>query len=308
MSPAVLRERLCRLEERFGRGFLDTDPVGLVRRFDRAEDRELVGLLSAGLAYGRVGSIRSSVESLLRILGPRPSLFLESFRPRVDARRFDGFVHRFTRGRDVALLLHLVRQARERHGSLEALYRARDPEPSAPDVGAGMIAFVEALFSGDARPFASDGRVPRNDGARWLLPSPANGSPCKRHCLFLRWMIRPDDGVDCGVWRSVPASRLVVPLDVHVRRIAGALGWTRRKSPSWEMAREVTASLRRLDPLDPARYDFALSRLGVLGRLRAPGGRLTARRIASLLDTEARIPVRRGAVESSDEVHGGEAS
>jgi uncharacterized protein (TIGR02757 family) len=96
-------------------------------------------------------------------------------------------------------------------------------------------------------------------------------------------MVRPEDGVDCGVWRSVSPSRLVLPLDTHLIRVVRALGWTRRASPGWPMALEATARLRRLDPADPVRFDFALSRLGILGLLPAKGGRLSRRRIADVL-------------------------
>jgi len=268
-------EELCRL---YDRRFLDSDPVGLVRRFDDPQDREIVGLLASGLAYGRVASIRASIARLLSILGPHPSRFVAAFDPACDAHRFDGFVHRFTRGRDVALLLHLVRQARE-HGGLESLFVASDPDPAAPTLGPSMDAFGAALFSFDAGPFAKGGEVPRRDGARWLLSLPAGGSACKRNCLFLRWMVRPDDGIDCGVWTGVSRARLVLPLDTHLARVVTTLRWTRRKTPGWEMALDATARLRALDPLDPVRFDFALSRLGILGLLDAPGGRLTMRAV-----------------------------
>jgi len=267
-------DELCRL---YDRRYLDSDPVGIVRRFDDPADREIVGLLAAGLAYGRVASIRNSLDRLLAVMGSRPATFLASFDPRRDARRFDGFVHRFTRGRDVALFLHLVRQAGT-GGGLEALFLASD-DATDPTVGSALDAFGRTVFDGDARPFVASGRVPRSDGARWLLPLPSAGSACKRSCLFLRWMVRPDDGVDCGLWRRVSPARLVVPLDTHLQRVVTALGWTRRKSAGWPMAVEATEAMRRLDPDDPIRYDFALSRLGILGLLRAPEGRLTARRV-----------------------------
>jgi len=283
-SEASLRLRLGRLERVFGRGFLDTDPVGVVRRYERPDDRELVGLLAAGLAYGNVSAIRGSLDRLLAVLGPRPSSFLESYDPARDARRFEGFSHRFTRGRDVALLLWLVRQARERAGTVERFFLEGDPDPGAPTLEEAMSAFGRRLFSLDARPFHADGRVPPKDGARWLLPLPEGGSVCKRHCLFLRWMVRPEDGVDCGAWTGTSAGRLVVPLDVHLQRVAQALGWTRRRSPTWGMALEVTGALRRLDPADPTRYDFALSRLGILGLLRSRGGRLGRRAMIEVMD------------------------
>jgi uncharacterized protein (TIGR02757 family) len=277
------RARLDDFSRRYDGRFLDSDPLGIVRRFELPEDRELVGLLAAGLAYGRVEAIRSGLDRLLSVLGPRPSRFLEAFDPDADARRFDGFRHRFTRGRDVARLLGWIAEARRARGSLEALFVAHDRDPGSPDLGPAMTAFADALFSLEARPRAAPGGRDDAAGARWLLPRPADGSACKRHCLFLRWMVRPDDGIDCGIWTRVSRARLVVPLDIHVERVAKAIGWTRRRSASWAMAVEVTATLRRLDPADPTRYDFALSRLGILGLVRARGGRVAARDVAEAL-------------------------
>ena len=282
-KPSALLHALEDLCRRYDRRFLESDPVGIVRRFDDPEDREIVGLIAAGLAYGRVASIRGSLQNLLERLGPRPSRFIASFDPVRDAALFDGFVHRFTRGRDVALLLHLVRQVRERAGSLESFFVEGDVDPKTPTLGPALDSFGERLFALDARPFVRDGVVPHRDGARWLLPLPAGGSACKRSCLFLRWMVRPDDGVDCGVWSRVSPSRLVLPLDTHLLRVVRALGWTQRKSAGWPMALEATARLRALDPADPIRFDFALSRLGILGLLDAPGGRLTARSVRSAM-------------------------
>lgn len=278
-----MRETLDAFSLRYDRRFLDSDPLGIVRRFDRPDDREVVGLLAAGLSYGRVESIRASLDRLLAILGPRPAGFLEAYRPRSDADRFAGFRHRFTSGRDVALFLWLVAQARERAGSLEAIFVGEEPSPTPSSLEGAMNAFGRALFALDARPFVPDGTVPERDGARWLLPLPRSGSVCKRHCLFLRWMVRPDDGLDCGVWTGVAPARLVVPLDTHMERIARTLGWTRRCSPSWAMALEVTEVLRCLDPADPTRYDFPLTRLGILGLLRARGGRIRIADVAGLL-------------------------
>ncbi len=241
-------------------------------------------MLAAGLAYGRDASIRSRLEDLFRRMGSLPGRFAEGFDPRRDGRRLDGLVHRFTRGEDVALFVWLVRQARERAGSLARFFQGCDRDPNAPTLEAAMGGFGRALFALDARPFVPDGRVPPRSGARWLLSVPSGGSACKRHCLFLRWMIRPDDGVDCGIWARLSPARLVVPLDVHVQRVARVLGWTRRRTPDWAMALEVTEALRRLDPDDPARYDFALSRLGILGEPRPPEGRRFLRQVIEVLD------------------------
>jgi len=284
--PEELRPVLEALSAIYDRRFLDTDPVGIVRRYDRPDDREIVGFFAAGLAYGNVRAIRSSLDRLLAVLGPRPSRFLEAFDPRRDAHRLDEFSHRFTRGRDVALALSLLRQARERSGSLERFFLDGDDGDVTTETA--MNTFGERLFGLDARPFHPEGRVPRRSGARWLLALPRDGSVCKRHCLYLRWMVRPDDGVDCGVWRGIAKARLVLPLDVHLQRVARALGWTRRRSPTWAMALDVAASARALDPEDPVRYDFALSRLGILGLLRSRDGTLPPRRLNEVLHRACR--------------------
>ena len=272
------RHALEGLAARFDRRFLDTDPLGLVRRFDDPEDREVAGLLAAGLAYGRVASIRGSLERLFATLGPRPGRFVAAFDPRRDARRFSSFVHRFHTGSDVAVLLTLLRKARESAGSLEAFFTASDPDPKSETIGPALDRFGERLFG--------LAETPPPDRVRFFLPLPSAGSVCKRSCLFLRWMVRPEDGVDCGVWRGVSPSRLVLPLDTHLIRVVRALGWTRRTSPGWPMALEATARLRQIDPEDPVRFDFALSRLGILGLLRDPRGRLGRREIARVLAAE----------------------
>jgi uncharacterized protein (TIGR02757 family) len=272
---AEQKEVLEDLRRHYDARFLDSDPVGIVRRFEDPRDREATALLAAGLAYGRVASIRASLLALLERMGTSPGRFVAGFDPLRDAPRFDGFAHRFTRGRDVALLIHLVRQAQERAGSLESFFLEGDTDPETTTLGPALQRFGARLFALDARPFVAEGPIPRGDGARWLLPLPSGGSACKRSCLFLRWMVRPDDGVDCGLWTRVRPSRLVLPLDTHLLRVVAALGWTRRKTAGWAMALEVTERLRRLDPDDPTRFDFALCRLGILGRLDAPEGRLT---------------------------------
>ncbi len=265
MSPVGLEESLERLSRRYDRRFLGTDPVGIVRRFEDPADREVMAFLAAGLAYGRVASIRASLDDLLARFGTTPGTFVRGFDPRRDARRLQGFAHRFTRGRDVALFVWLLRQAGERAGSLERFFLAGDM-PGTPDLEAAMDAFGARLFALDPGPLRAG-----LSGARWLLPLPCHRSVAKRHCLLLRWLVRPDDGVDLGLWTGVSPARLIVPLDVHLQRVARALNWTRRRTASWPMALEVTAHLRRLTPHDPVRHDFALCRLGILGHLRARG-------------------------------------
>lgn len=127
-------------------------------------------------------------------------------------------------------------------------------------VRAGLVALHGALWQAlGCSPAAAPG------GLRHLLPDPAGGGCCKRWQMFLRWMVRPDDGVDLGQWPAVPPSALLMPLDRHISRLARHLGFTRRATDDWKTAEEVTAALRRLDPADPVRYDFSLCHLAIAG-------------------------------------------
>jgi uncharacterized protein (TIGR02757 family) len=262
---AALDAALRRLAATFDGRFLPADPLSFVHRYRAAgasaADLEVAAFYASALAYGGVRAIRGSLERLFAIVGPAPASFVRGFEPGRDAALFAGFAHRFHKGRDLALLTWLLRQGLERHGTLEALFAAGD-QSEAPDVGPALARFAAALLSGDVRPFHPDGRLPADAPVRHFLPSTEAGSACKRLCLFLRWVVRRGEP-DLGLWRSVDPGRLIVPLDTHVARIGRYLGLTGRKSGDWRAAREVSESLRRHDPADPVRFDFALAHLGI---------------------------------------------
>jgi len=231
------------------------DPVRYPRRYARREDREVVALLSALLAFGRVAAFTPKLEALLARLGPRPADLIRGGDPEALAR---GFVHRWVREEELARLLSGVQATLGVKGSLGAAFR------SAAEGGGGARA-VLARFRSLVASRAGPGRPSRAFEA--FFPDPSRGSACKRGNLFLRWLVRPDDGVDLGLWsapRFGPAD-LVVPLDAHVARISRYLGLTRRAAPDWRMAEEVTGALRAVDPADPVRYDFAICHLGMSG-------------------------------------------
>ena len=129
------------------------------------------------------------------------------------------------------------------------------------DVGPALDSFASRALRLDVR--RAYGRVPRRAGVCYFFPRPSAGSACKRQNLFLRWMVRSDE-VDLGVWKRVPPSKLIVPLDTHVIRLGRCLKLTRYISPGWKMAADITASLRRLDPVDPVRFDFSLCHVGMM--------------------------------------------
>ncbi len=259
--PAEMRTGLDGLYHAFDHVTSATDPVHIVRRFPAQGDREIVGFCAAALAFGRVASVLQSIASLLRVMGPEPAEFVRRFEPARDAGRIHPLVHRWIRGRDlVALLLILQRMLRE-SGSIEEFFVAGD-DPSTPDIGPALDAFSSRALQSDLRG-AYGARRPARAGVCYFFPRPSAGSACKRLNLFLRWMVRRD-AIDLGVWTRVPASRLIVPLDTHVIRLGQCLRLTRYVSPGWKMAAEITASLRRIDPADPVRYDFSLCHVGMM--------------------------------------------
>jgi uncharacterized protein (TIGR02757 family) len=260
MTSSPLKRQLDCLYAGFNYPDSATDPIHIVRRFNRPDDREIVGFCAAALAFGRVASVMQSVERLLAILGDRPAAFVRAFEPHRDGAAFAGFVHRWTRAADVVALVWLLRQMLDRSGSIEA-YFAEGVSESDPDVGLAIDRFSRRAMALDLR--KAYGRVPARPGVGYFFPRPTAGSACKRLNLFLRWMVRRD-ALDLGVWSQVPAAKLIVPLDTHVIRVGRCLRLTRYTSPGWRMAQDITAALRAIDPHDPVKYDFALCHLGMM--------------------------------------------
>jgi uncharacterized protein (TIGR02757 family) len=220
----------------------------------------VVGFVAAALAFGRVASVLQSIERLLAVAGDHPADYVRHFDPRREARAFEGFGHRWIRAADGVALVSALRQIFDRAGSVEAFF-ADGLDPDADDVGPALDRFSTRVMAFDYRDVY--GRRIKGRGVGFFFPRPSAGSACKRLNLFLRWMVRKD-ALDLGVWTRVSPSKLVVPLDTHVIRVARCLRLTRYTSPGWAMARDITASLRRIDPADPVRYDFALCHLGMM--------------------------------------------
>jgi uncharacterized protein (TIGR02757 family) len=259
-----LRRRLEELYRRYDHRFVTPDPLEFVRAQATDPDREVVGLVASGLAFGTVAQIKRSIAAVLEALGPGPAEAVARLDPKATAARLAGFRHRWLDGRDVAAQLFLVRQMRESHGSVEAFF-AEGLSAGDADVGPALASFSARALRLDHGGLYRGRRLPKDAGVRYFFPSPASGSACKRLNLYLRWMARRD-GVDLGVWRRPDPSQLVLPLDAHTFAIARRARLTRYRSPGWAMALDVTRRLRQMDPADPVKYDFALHRLGLFRR------------------------------------------
>lgn len=235
---------------------IDPDPLVFVRQVENPADQELVGLIAACLAYGNVKAMLPAIEQVLARLAPHPHAALRQATRRQLAAAYRGFRYRFTDGRQLAGLLWAARTAIVRHGSIEQCF-AQHYDSADETVLPALGGLVDELM--DAAPVS----------LAHLVPHPAGRSACKRMNLFLRWMIRRDV-IDPGPWRVGSASQLVMPLDTHVFHTARERGWTQRRTPNLAAALEVTNVLRAVCPADPLRYDFAVTRPGIRGAVRAP--------------------------------------
>lgn len=232
------------------------DPVAFVWRYAAPRDQEIMAVFAATLAYGRVTSIATALEDVMRRIGATPSATAAGDDEAAAHARFDGFVYRLNRAPDLVRLWLGMAELQRRHGSLgQALV---DLDPGGPDLRAALAEWRLALRAPTAH-------FPARRGFDHLIADPRKGSPIKRLNLLLRWMVRGPDTVDLGLWRALGTARLTMPLDTHVHRISRYLGLTDRNQADWRTADQITAALRRFDPVDPLRYDFALAHLGISG-------------------------------------------
>ena len=253
-----LKAMLDRLYARYNHSlFIPPDPLQFVYQYTDPADQEVVAFLASGLAYGRVEQIEQSLRRLFLSWARVPPTLRSRWGPS-HRRRMRDFKHRFTTGDNVADLLEVLGWAIREAGSLEAFF-LRGYRPTDQTIVPGLDQFCSSLLDR----FASqhDGRV--GPGLQYLLTRPAAGSACKRLNLFLRWMVRKDE-VDPGLWTAVDRRKLVVPMDVHMGRLCRILGLYGRKTVSLSTAIQVTGHFARIEPEDPVKYDFALSRIGIL--------------------------------------------
>lgn len=255
-ATTALKARLDGLCARYDTaGALVSDPLSVVLAYSSPLDREVAAFVAAHLAYGRVEPMIRAVQGVLAPLGKRPADWLRD-RSVPAARKgltraLGDWAWRFHTGPDlVAWLLAWKQLDAESGAGLEPHLLPRPGEQ--PDEALSRL--VQRLRR----------ELPASYGARFSLPDPLEGAACKRWRMFLRWMVR-SGWPDLGLWTRYPAHGLVIPLDTHVARVSRFIGLSSRATPDGKMAREITEALRRLDPTDPLRYDFALSHLGILG-------------------------------------------
>jgi uncharacterized protein (TIGR02757 family) len=253
--------------------FIDRDPISIPHRFSTRQDIEIMGFWSAVLAWGQRSVILKKSTELVDLMDGAPYDFIRTHEES-DLKRFLNFKHRTFNATDALYFLHFFRQYYQEHDSLEDAFLSNGTgKPSTTANGfPAIIQTVEPnLIAFHDRFCSLTDFFPER--TRKHIATPARNSSCKRLLMFLRWMVRRDDrntvggGVDFGIWSRLSPDQLVIPIDVHVNRVARKLGLLTRPQTDWKAALELTDALRQFDPIDPVRYDFALFGLGVEGEM-----------------------------------------
>jgi uncharacterized protein (TIGR02757 family) len=229
--------------------FIDTDPIQVPHNFSKKEDIEISAFLTASIAWGNRKLIINNAHKLINLLDNAPYDFVLNHTEN-DLDGFSNFVHRTFNYADLTYFLKALQNIYKNHGGLETVFANYAEKDS---LQMAIHQFKKVFFEIEHLP-----RTAKH------VSDPLKGSAAKRINMFLRWMVRDDTaGVDFGIWKSIKPSQLSCPLDVHSGNVARKLGLLTRKQNDAKALQELDTNLRKLDPVDPVKYDFALFGLGV---------------------------------------------
>lgn len=233
--------------------FIPQDPISIPYLFSKQQDIEIAGFFAAIFAWGRRDIIISKARELMELMDYQPYEFVHSYQPK-DYKQLLHFKHRTFNASDLDFYLRAFQVHYQSNLSLETAFYPSDSSIQISDtIENGLVHFYDYI----------SGIVPCEKRNLKHISTPIKNAACKRLCMYLRWMIRKDD-VDFGLWRSIDASQLVIPLDVHVMRVATAYGiLTKDDKPNWKTALKLTNYLKTINAKDPVKYDFVLFNLGV---------------------------------------------
>jgi uncharacterized protein (TIGR02757 family) len=250
-----LKQKLEYHYKAFDRSKLEPDPLQFLHLFIDEKDIEVVGLIASIFAYGNVKQIENTLKKILSVFNGKPYLFIKNFNPSY-LKKLNGIKHRFYSEEDVSRLFITLNKEINRHKSIKQIF-LQSYNISDENVKNGISNFSNHFINSFIGSFDEV-----SNGIKFMFPLPEKGSACKRMNLYLRWMVRKDD-LDFGLWKEIPASKLVIPVDTHIARISRKLNLTKRKNADWKMAEEITNKLRKFDPDDPVKYDFAICHIGI---------------------------------------------
>ena len=227
--------------------FIEHDPIQIPHRFSKKQDIEIAAFLSATIAWGNRKSIIKNALDMMARMDEAPHDFILNAEEK-DLDRFDGFVHRTFNAFDLGYFVQALQRLYKKEESLEQYFLIQEDEIN-PKFAINR--FRDAFFN------AEEVRTTKH------VSSPLKNSSAKRINMYLRWMVRQDQqGVDFGIWKNIPASKLSLPLDVHTGNVARKLEILERKQNDWKAVEEIDSVLRQMDAKDPIKYDFALFGLG----------------------------------------------
>ncbi len=230
--------------------FIEDDPIVIPHQFIKRQDQEIIGFFAATLAWGQRKTIIQKCNELIHRFGNEPYRFIREHGEE-DLKNLTGFCHRTFNDTDLLYFVDFFSSFYARYDTLEDAFLTDGNFISIAD---SLTEFNHLFFNHPNAP----------NRTRKHVASPAKRSACKRLNMFLRWMVREDEkGVDFGLWKRIPMSGLVCPIDLHVDRTARALGLITRKQTDWLTAMELTENLKRMDPIDPVKYDYALFGLSI---------------------------------------------
>ncbi|MFW6259418.1 MAG: TIGR02757 family protein [Tangfeifania sp.] len=249
MKVEELKEFLDEKAEKYNRpAFIATDPIQVPRQFSQKENIEIAAFLTATISWGSRPAIIKNALRLMSLMDNRPFEFIVNGSG-ADFERLVSFVHRTFNGQDCIYFARSLRNIYQNYGGLQAVFETGYKYEGSVKSALHHFHSVFFEFPGER--------------TRKHIANVERGASAKRLNMFLRWMIRSDKkGVDFGLWDGIPTSELMLPLDVHTGNVARKLGLLTRKQDNWKAVEEVTSELRKFDPEDPVKYDFALFGLG----------------------------------------------
>jgi len=254
MNDDDLKSFLDQQVKRFNTSkFIPTDPISVVHKFSKKQDIEIVGFWVAMLAWGQRVTIINKANELIELMDGAPYDFILNHKE-IDRKRFENFKHRTFNFTDTLYFLEFFQYYYRQEDSMELLF-AKGVSKTSLTIEQGLINFHDVFFSLPTAPHRTKKHV----------STPKRKSTCKRLNMYLRWMVRKDkSSVDFGIWKKISSSQLMVPLDVHVDKVARRYGLITRKQRDWQTVVELTEKLRAFDPKDPIKYDYALFGLSAL--------------------------------------------
>ena len=233
------------------KSFIANDPISIPHQFTLKQDIEIAGLFAALFAWGGRTTIINKSNLLLQLMGNKPYQFITSFTA-TDLKPFLTFKHRTFTNIDIMYLLEFLQYYYSTNNSLEPLF-SHGLTPKTANIKQGLIHFKQQVFSLPHAPKRTHKHI----------SSPKSNSACKRINMYLRWMVRCDkNGVDFGLWKTIKPAQLIIPLDVHVSRVAKRFGLLPNNKTNWANAELLTNTLKKFDAKDPVKFDFALFSLG----------------------------------------------